>query len=178
MADIEKLEAVTAIVDSVIEEENNNKKEPRSNEEILNDSTLTSRQKLNEIGTNNLIPINLRSKEEQKRIRQEAGKRSGEVRRQRKTAKELLTDILTRPMTDEQIEEVLGNACNLLGVDKSAYNVMNVKALQCAMSGDTKAMQFIRDTVGDKPIDQTVTLTEQITEADRKALDDIRQRLG
>lgn len=178
MANIDKLEAVTAIVDSVIEEENNNKKEPRSNEEIKNDNTLTSRQKLNEIGTKNLIPFNQLTEEEHKRLCREAGRKSGEVRRQRKTAKELLTDILTRPMTDDQIEEVLGNACNLLGVDKSAYNVMNVKALQCAMSGDTKAMQFIRDTVGDKPIEQSVTLTEQITEADRKALDDIRQRLG
>lgn len=182
MIDTEKLEKVIDIVDSEYSSDivpvNNTKKQPRSNKEILEDTNLTSRQKLNEIGTNNLIDITTRSTEEQKRICQLGGKKSGESRRKRKQAKELLAEILARSMTDEQIEEILGNAANLLGQDKSAYNVMNVKALQCAMAGDTKAMQFIRDTVGDKPVEQIQQTTNLITEADKKELEELKKALA
>lgn len=122
------------------------------------------------------IPINQRTLEEQKRICSMGGKKSGEVRRARKTASELLTKILTTNMTEEQIEEVLGGAKTLLNGDNTSYNVMLVKALQLAVSGDTKALSFIRDTVGDMPTTKTEVKAE-ISDADKQLLDTVKNRL-
>lgn len=154
----------------------NSTSDTENNNEITNKNVKTGREKSIETGTNNLIPLSERTKDEQKRIARQGGLKSGENRRKRKTAKQLLENILSQNLTDEQIEEILGNASALLDGDKSAYNVMMVKALQGAMGGDVKSQLFIRDTVGDAPVNkQEVQAT--ITDADKQLIDTVRQRL-
>lgn len=147
-----------------------------NNEQITKDNVKTGREKSIETGTNNLIPLSERTKDEQKRIARQGGLKSGENRRKRKTAKQLLENILSQNLTDEQIEEILGNASALLDGDKSAYNVMMVKALQGAMGGDVKSQLFIRDTVGDAPVNKQ-ELQATITDADKQLIDTVRNRL-
>lgn len=84
-------------------------------------------------GYKNLIPANKRSKDEVRIIGQKGGIKSGEVRRMRKTLKEQLLLMLE----EKEIQE---NICIAL-IDK-------------ALDGDTKAFQIIRDTIGEKPIEQ------------------------
>lgn len=105
------------------------------------------------------------------------GIKSGETRRRRKTARELLEKILITNMSDDSIDEVLGQAAELLGGDKTAYNVLMVKLLQVALSGDTKAIALLRDTAGDKPIDANVTFTDTLTEDDKKEIEKLRKAL-
>lgn len=147
-------------------------------EYISNNNDLSYEQKRVILGVPNLVPFNKLTKEKQREIASAGGKKSGEVRHKRKTAAQLLADILARELSSDQIDEILGNAANLLGEDKSAYNVMNVKALQCAMSGDTKAMQFVRDTVGDKPVEQQQITTDVMTDADRALIAKVQKRIG
>lgn len=84
-------------------------------------------------GYKNLIPANKRSKDEARKLGQKGGIKSGEVRRMRKTLKEELLLLLE----ENDIQE---NLCLAL-IDK-------------ALDGDTKAFQIIRDTIGEKPMEQ------------------------
>lgn len=76
-------------------------------------------------------PINQR--EEQREIRSKGGKKSGEVRRARKTLKEELLAILSSGNNQER---------------------MSLAILEKAFAGDTKAFELIRDTIGEKPTEK------------------------
>lgn len=81
----------------------------------------------------NLKPMNKRTKSEQREIAQKAGIKSGEVRRARKTLKEEL--LLLLESGDNQQK-------------------MSVALFQKALKGDIKAFEVIRDTIGEKPTDK------------------------
>ena len=70
---------------------------------------------------------------EAREIGSKGGKRSGEVRRERKTLREELLLLLSTGNTQEKISLAL---------------------LQKALNGDTKAYEIIRDTVGEKPTEK------------------------
>lgn len=80
--------------------------------------------------SNNLIPINRRTKSEAREISRKGGIASGEVRRERKKLKEELEILMATGNIQEQI-------CLAL--------------ISRAMNGDTKAFQIIRDTMDEKP---------------------------
>lgn len=112
-------------------------------------------------GYKNLIPTNKRSKDEARKLGQKGGKKSGEVRRMRKTLKEQLLLLLK----EGDIQE---NLCLAL--------------IEKALNGDTKAFQIIRDTIGEKPIEQlcmsSVNINLQKSYDEVKALMEVqRQRL-
>lgn len=112
-------------------------------------------------GYKNLIPTNKRSKDEARKLGQKGGKKSGEVRRMRKTLKEQLLLLLK----EGDIQE---NLCLAL--------------IEKALDGDTKAFQIIRDTIGEKPIEQlcmsSVNINLQKSYDEVKALMEAqRQRL-
>lgn len=88
--------------------------------------------------SSNLIPINKRTKSEARKISQKGGKKSGEARREKKKLRELLENMLIA--VDE---------------DGLTYSEKILFALiQKALSGDVKAFEVIRDTVGEKPNDK------------------------
>ena len=79
---------------------------------------------------NNLIPMNERTKEEQREIARMGGIASGEARKRKKTLKEELIALL----------ETNNN-----------NNKISVALLQKALNGDIQAFTTIRDTIGEKP---------------------------
>ena len=148
------------------------------NKEILtSDNVNTNQNKKKDRPQNkNLVSLANRTMEERREIGRKGGLKNGERLRARKNARELLSDILAQNMTDTQIEEILGSASDLLGDNKTAYNVMMVKALQVAMTGDVKGLAFVRDTVGDAPVNKQET-NVSITDSDKALIDTVRQRL-
>ena len=76
--------------------------------------------------------------EEQKK----GGKRSGEVRRARKTLREELLALLSKDIKDES-----GNSIN-------AQVAMSTSLIKEALKGNTKAFELVRDTIGEKPVDK------------------------
>ena len=68
------------------------------------------------------------------------GKKSGETRRRRKAFAEAFNVLLEREFTDH-------NGSSMQGVDAIA-----AKVFRQAMDGDMKAVQFLRDTVGEMPV--------------------------
>ena len=101
-----------------------------------------------------LIPSRYKlSVEEQSR----GGKRSAEARKRRKKLKQVLEELLDRPMTEQQIEALdtdgsITEFAKRQGVTPN--DVMAIVMMLKAMKGDTKAFEVIRNTVGEKPADK------------------------
>ena len=95
-------------------------------------------------GIDNLIPCNQRTKEEAREIGRKGGIASGEARRAKKTMREVLEVLL------ETVDK---------GSDKTNIEVMMASAVRKAMNGDLKAMEFVRDTSGQKP-DTQITVKD------------------
>lgn len=83
----------------------------------------------------NLIPNSKRTPSELREMARNGGLASGEARRKRKTLKEELLLMLSEGETQQSVTLAL---------------------IEKAMSGDTKAFEVIRDTIGEKPIDKVM----------------------
>ena len=93
----------------------------------------------------NLIPMNERTKEEQREIARKGGRESGKVRR-RKDAAQL---ILQLPVGAEQA--ALLQKYGIAESDCTNLMLLIVKTVQMAADGNLKAAEFIRDTLGENP---------------------------
>lgn len=83
----------------------------------------------------NLVSLADRTTSEKRAIASAGGKASGEARRKRKTLKEELLLLLSEGETQQSVTLAL---------------------IEKAMSGDTKAFEVIRDTIGEKPVDKVM----------------------
>lgn len=99
----------------------------------------------------NLKPI--RSTEEAKQKGSAGGKKSGEVRKQRKAMKEQMELLLSLPVKSEEHKAFM----ETIGVDTENMDnqmMLMVSIFNKAMNGDLEAAKFCRDTVGEKPTDK------------------------
>ena len=83
----------------------------------------------------NLVSLADRTTSEKRAIASAGGKASGEARRKRKTLKEELLLMLSEGETQQSVTLAL---------------------IEKAISGDTKAFEVIRDTIGEKPVDKVM----------------------
>lgn len=113
----------------------------------------------------NLRPFNTLTEKEQRKLSRKGGKASVKARQERKTMREMLKYLLEQDITNKK------------GEKKSTLEAIMVAQLKQALLGDTKAVTFIRDTIGEKPVENVVnTITKEVNlnEADIKnALNDI-----
>lgn len=93
-----------------------------------------------------LIPQNKRTKREQSEIARKGGQKSGEVRRQRKAMRETLLELLQLPA--EKRPEMSNEQAGLFAM------------LERWQKGDVSAGVFIRDTIGEKPVDRQSTFLQ------------------
>lgn len=108
----------------------------------------------------NLIPLNERTKSEQRAIASAGGKASGEARRRRKTLKEELLAILS----DDDIQERMS-----LALINEAIEGNNAGSV-------TRAFETIRDTIGEKPVDKMET-TQTVIDMSKFTTDEIKAML-
>ena len=106
----------------------------------------------------NLIPMNKRTKSEQREFTSKGGKKSGEVRRQRKAMKEQIEMLLALPFKNVEKLDFIED----LGIDKDKID--NQMALLVAMygralRGDVQAFKEIREVAQDN---QTVSKEDRI----------------
>lgn len=92
----------------------------------------------------NLVPNEARTPEERRENARKAGIASGDARRAKKTMREVLEVLLETVDKDS---------------DKTNIEVMMASAVRKAMNGDLKAMEFVRDTSGQKP-DTQITVKD------------------
>lgn len=97
-------------------------------------------------GSDNLIPVNKRTKDEQRKIAQKGGQKSGEVRRRKKRLKKEFEDILKMSVSSPACAKNL----KLLGIDveDSTYQTAMAAAIIVkALNGSVGAYEVIKDTV-------------------------------
>lgn len=102
-----------------------------------------------------LIPQSERTKDEQKAIARKGGIASGKARREKKKMRETLDILLAMPMKDGKYADVesIRNFAALKGKNITVQDAIMIAQVQKAMKGDTKAAEYIRDTMGQKPVD-------------------------
>ena len=105
------------------------------------------------------------------------GVQNGVNAKKRRTAKDILGDLLEKQLNRESVDEILGESAQILGEDKTVYAVMCAKMIQIACAGDIKAFIAIRDTVGDKPADEHLISADVMTDADRRMVENLKRRM-
>ena len=101
---------------------------------------------MKKVNEENLIPLNQRTKSEQREIAQKGGIASGESRREKASLRRAFEILFSENWIDEETGEELPG-CFLIAL----------KQFKKAMEGDTKAFEIIRDTIGQKPVDRLIT---------------------
>lgn len=102
----------------------------------------------------NLIPLNRRTKSEQREIQSDGGRASGVSRRRRKSLKEAADLYLSLSPTDPK----RWNAMSMMGVDPEDIDnqmAMVIGLTERAISGDAKAAKVLIDLLGEKPEEDT-----------------------
>lgn len=86
---------------------------------------------------------------------------SAESKRRRKAMREVIDELLSREYTDKT------------GTQVDGVTALMTKVYQQAIGGDMKAVQFLRDTVGEMPVQkvETVEIPHEAYERVREALE-------
>ena len=104
--------------------------------------------------------------EEARERGRKGGIKSGEVRAQNKTFKEIINKFLDGKVSDERLkqqmvkfgfadEEVSNKSCAVFALWKEA------------IKGNTKAFELMRDTIGEKPIEQIQNINPPVINIER-----------
>ena len=104
----------------------------------------------------NLIPLNKRTKSEKREIAKKGGKRSGEVRREQKTYRDMAKAMLSATITDENILNEL-KAYGLSETDVKAYTLLGM--IKASGNGSHNAFDRLMMLVGEET--QTTTSEQE-----------------
>lgn len=125
----------------------------------------------------NLISLADRTIEERREIGRKGGLKSGETKRNRKTMRDTIIEMLAETITDDMIKEYgLEKVMNKQGTKTYMDAIMSACLLN-AISGDSKSIQILRDTMGEMPTVKTENKTEIITKEDVQTMDNLRKYL-
>ena len=114
----------------------------------------------------NLKPIKTLTSEEAKKRGSKGGKASVKAKRERKLLKQQLEMLLNLPVKNDKIKSKLKE----LGVEASETNnqmAMTLALFQKALSGDVRAYEIIRDTIGEKPVDRVENINPPVINIER-----------
>lgn len=97
-----------------------------------------------------------RSGEEAARNGKKGGKASGETRRVRRDMKESLNILLSLAVKSGEVIDPNDKSIlsEVKGKNLTVSDAILVAQIQKALKGDLKAAEFVRDTVGQKPVDK------------------------
>lgn len=115
----------------------------------------------------------VRSKEIARERGRKGGLKSGEVRRNRKTMKDTILDLIQKEVSTEQY----GGDSSILGDKATLQEIILASMIREASNGDTKAMQLLRDTIGEQPVNRQEITQEVITKDDTELMDSLKKSL-
>ena len=127
--------------------------------------------------------FNTMDKDRQREIARMGANAVNKLHGEKKTAKQALERILSLKVDDNiiagaDLPEDLAAKLKRDNPNATLYDLMQIVAVGRAVSGNMKAYELVRDTVGDKPVDKLDISAEITTEADRALLDSINARLN
>ena len=102
---------------------------------------------------------------------------------EKKTAKQALENVLTLRITDERasgadVDPAIIERLKRDNPNATLYDLIQAVAVGRAVGGSIPAMQYVRDTHGDKPIDRVEVTDNVTTDADRALMRTIAERLN
>ena len=99
--------------------------------------------------------FSLMTPEQRRENGRKGGIASGEAKRKKKAIRETLDVLLAMPIKSGKYADIeaVKNFAALKGKNINVQEAMVVSMLQRAMKGDVKAAEWIRDTAGQKPVD-------------------------
>lgn len=119
----------------------------------------------------NLIPLNKRTKSEQREITRKGGKASGRKRRDKRNFRDTIACLLEMPMKTKAGEPMISP---ITGKPMSLLETIATATLQGAIKGDTRHLNVMLDVLGWKaPIVQEVKQT--IT--DDRSIEEMKEQL-
>lgn len=100
--------------------------------------------------------------EERRESARKAGIASGEAKRRKKTMRETLEAVLAMQVGDGKSTDIeaITKFAQLKGKNITVQEAMIIAQAQKALKGDLAALQFIRDTMGQKPTDNMNLVAE------------------
>jgi len=105
-------------------------------------------------------------------IQIKGAERLNAMQMQRRTFKEVIEEMLCSRASKDAIEDLN------LKADATNLEMIIASAARQAERGNVKAMDFLRDTIGQKPSDRLEATVENLTQEDREMLENIKNRLG
>ena len=106
----------------------------------------------------NLIPTTMLTESERRALAIKAGKASGEARRRKKSMRENLLALLDMPLKKGEIQGFTSLE-EASGKNVSVEDAILLTAVKKALKGDMRAIEFLRDTSGNRILG-TVDTTE------------------
>lgn len=114
-----------------------------------------------------LIPLNQRSKEEQKRITSAGGIASGKARRNKAMLKDCLSILMERKTIDEETGK------KLTGAEALSVNLFKKALSELDTAKAAKAFEVIRDSSGQKPAEKVM-----VAEVDQSVIDEVEKMVN
>ena len=136
-----------------------------------NISNISDKPKSKRGNINNLKPV--LTKEEARERGRRGGLKSGEVRRNRKTMKDTILELIQKEVSTEKY----GGDSSILGDKATLQEIILASMIREASNGDTKAMQLLRDTIGEQPVNRQEITQEVITKDDTELMDSLKKSL-
>lgn len=106
--------------------------------------------------TSDYNPMKERSPEERSEIAQMGGKASAKARRNKRRAKEILEIYLSMPLKKRNVADIekIRAFEALKGKNITVHEAIQLKQVQLALNGNLSSATYIRDTIGEKPIEK------------------------
>ena len=120
--------------------------------------------------------------ERKREIQQAGAAASNKVQAKRRTIRDIYADLLQQPDTvqgleDQELAGVAQKRAQERGKVLTVYDAIAVAMAAKAKAGDVKAAVFVRDSAGDKPVDQVQQVGEVLSEEDRLLMQRVAQRM-
>ncbi len=99
----------------------------------------------------NLIPTTKRTKREVRENSRKGGIKSGEVRRRKKTMKEVAEVILSLPLKDRALDDIdaLMSLEGIKGKNITVQETMTIALIKKAMTGNLQAIKLMSEVMGE-----------------------------
>lgn len=114
----------------------------------------------------NLIPLNERTQRERKEIAKKGAEATNKKKVERKKFNELFNNYLGKKVTNEQIKEQM-KQFGFEDKECTNKNAMVFAQFKEALKGSTQAFVAVRDTMGEKPIEQIQNLNPPVINIER-----------
>ena len=123
-------------------------------------------------GIANLIKNDTRTPEQRREAARKAGIASGVAKRKRKTMRETLIELLSLPMKKGEMKSGVTSIAEFKDANISLNDRIVLTMAYKAAKGDVKAATFVRDTIGEMPV-QEVKMEQ--SEATRLSDEELRK---